>query len=118
MAKTANAGFVFNFVAGAVPATIPAAPEYQENFRVRRQVADRISAPTTLNSMYFDQTKRQIIVICNDGKTRKCNVDRLPSRDVANALYKKLQQVGKKQEAVSFVAAGGYSPDTWFYAVQ
>jgi len=109
------AGFAFNFGGST---TIGEPTQYQENFRVRKNVADKLSSPTTIAAMHFNETKRQILVFGADGNTRKCNVDRLPDVATAKALWKKLQTMGKAQKTVVFVAAGGFSPDVWFYDVR
>lgn len=104
-----------NVVFSAPKTTITAPEEYQENFRVRRQVADRVSQPVLLQSMAFSETAREIRVFCADGNTRRCKVDRLPTIQDARILWKKLQDLGSKGEPVQFRAAGGFSPDVWFY---
>lgn len=110
------AGFAFQFANGA--SSIAAPQEYASNFRVRKQVADKLSDKVTVVAIHFDEKTREMRAFGSDGMTRKCKVDRLPSLAEGRALWKKLQRVGKTQELVSFVAAGGFSPDVWFYDVQ
>jgi len=112
------AGFAISFASAAPVGTIPAAPEYAPHFRVRRAVADKTSAPVVVSAIHFDEKIRQIQVFCSDGNVRKCNVDRLPTIETGRMLWKLLQTVGKKQTTVVFKAAGGFSPDTWFYTIE
>ena len=115
IAVQAPVGFAFNF-GPAVKITPPA--EYNAAFRVRKDVADKVSSPVTILALHFDEKARQIRVFGSDGLTRKCNVDRLPDTKAAKALWVNLQKIGKAQTEISFVAAGGYSPDVWFYTVK
>jgi hypothetical protein len=87
-------------------------------FRTRYQAEDRVSASVKIVAMHFDEKLRQIRVIGSDTKIRKCNVDRLPSVEVGRELWKMLAKAGKEQKEVQFVAAGGFSPDVWFYTVK
>lgn len=113
------AGFAVAFANASAAATIPEAVPYVPHFRVRAQNADdKISGVTTLLAMHFDENLRQIRVFCADGYTRKCNVDRLPNIETGRALWTLLQTVGKKQTKIRFKAAGGFSPDVWFYTIE
>lgn len=107
-----------SFAAQSASAAIPAAQPYQEQFRVRKQVADRVSQPTIMQSMVFMESTREIRVFCTDGNVRKCKVDRLPTLEDGRKLWTKLQRIGKAGKEVSFVAAGGFSPDVWFYDIR
>jgi hypothetical protein len=112
-----NYTMVFDGVPGAV-LSIPAASPYQEGFRVRKQIEDRMSDPVVLKAIHFDQKTREIRAFGSDGMTRKCKVDRLPSLEEGRALFRKLQELGKAQKKFQFIAAGGYSPNVWFYTVK
>lgn len=98
-------------------ATIPAQPTAPNFVTARPGAADRLSSPTTMMAATFDEKTREIRVFCQDGHTRRCKVDRLPSINVARNLWKKLTKIGGTKPVV-FVAAGGFSPDVWFYEVQ
>jgi hypothetical protein len=108
----------FAGVNGGAVLAIPGTEDYQTVFRVRRHVKDRVSQPVALQALHFDKKDREIRVFGADGLTRKCKVDRLPSLDDARALWTKLQEVGKAGKEIQFVAAGGYSPDSWFYTIK
>jgi len=54
-------------------------------------------------------------VACSDGVSRVCRLDRLPSLEVGRALWRRLQAAGSAGSLVSFSAAGGFSPDRWFF---
>jgi hypothetical protein len=101
----------------AVAATIPAQPVASNFVTARPGAADRLSSPTTMMAATFDEKTREIRVFCQDGHTRRCKVDRLPNINVARGLWKKLTKIGGSKPVV-FVAAGGFSPDVWFYDVK
>ena len=87
-------------------------------FRVRNtQAADKTSGPVTIKAMHFDEKTREIKVFCDDGRVRRCKVDRLPNVAVGRFLWKELALLGKNNVPVCFTAAGGFSPDVWFYDV-
>jgi len=87
-------------------------------FRVRTAGRpDRVSAPVTIKAIHFDEAAREIKAFGSDGKVRRCKVDRLPSLETGRALWKELQLLGKQQIPLTFIAAGGFSPDVWFYDV-
>ena len=90
----------------------------QQAFRTTRTGADRHSKAVTMMACHYDDKSKSIRVFCSDGYTRQCNIDRLPSIEVGRALWKTLQEYGKNGLSVQFVAAGGFSPDRWFYDVQ
>jgi len=87
-------------------------------FTTSRSGKDRVSAPVTLEAMHFDDTTKSIKVFCSDGNLRECRVERLPSIEVGRKLWTKLQQIGEAKREVTFIAAGGFSPDKWFYTVE
>jgi len=86
-------------------------------FTTKRVVADRKSIVTTIKAMHFDQETRSIKVFCADGFTRECKVDRLASLEAGRALWEQMSKACKEETAMQFVAAGGFSPDKWFYTV-
>lgn len=97
------------------------APTVQKTkaFDTSRTGKDRISDPVTLEAMHYDQATSSIKVFCSDGNLRECRVQRLADREVGGrALWAKLQAAGKNKTPVQFIAAGGFSPDKWFYAVE
>ena len=98
----------------AVGATMPINPV----FRTSRTGADRLSKPVQLIACHFDEKARAIRVFCSDGLTRQCNIERLPSIEHARSLWKALQEAGKNNLPVKLVAAGGFSPDRWFYNIE
>lgn len=113
------AGFSIAFANNVVAGELPEAVPYVPHFRVRAQNAeDKVSDVVTLIAIHFNKDTRQILAFCSDGKTRKCNIDRLPNIETARALFGLLQTVGKKQTKIRFKAAGNFSPDTWFYTVE
>jgi len=104
-----------NFTAAASPITA----QQQAVFKTARpQLADRLSSPVTLMALTFDEGNREIRVFASDSKMRRCKVDRLPSIEYARTLWTRLQKAGTAGKNVVFVAAGGFSPDTWFYDVK
>jgi hypothetical protein len=100
----------------------------KRTFNTVRTGADRTSVPVHMLTCYFDQKQREIKVMCNDGKLRTCKIDRLQDSnengqlvkgiDKARKLWKDIQEYGANKLPVQFTAAGGFSPDTWFYKVE
>jgi hypothetical protein len=114
MARSA-VSFIPSFVnylttAPSIPTTKP--------FNTTRTGQDRVSAPVKIDAMHFDKVTNSIKVFCSDGNLRECRVSRLTSLDAGRQLWKQLQEIGKAEKEVQFVAAGGFSPDKWFYTVQ
>jgi hypothetical protein len=87
-------------------------------FDTKRTGADRSSVRVTIEAMHFDDATKSIKVFCSDGNLRECRVSRLPSVEHGRVLWRKLQEIGQKQQLVSFKAAGGFSPDKWFYTAE
>jgi hypothetical protein len=98
----------------AVGATMPVT----QAFRTTRTGADRLSDDVQLMAVHFDDKARCIRAMGSDGKLRQCNIDRLPSLDDARQLWKRLQTAGQAGVYVKFIAAGGFSPDRWFYTIE
>lgn len=85
-------------------------------FDTSRTGKERVSALVTIDAMHFDQATSSIKVFCSDGNLRECRVNRLPSVEHGRVLWRQLQAAGKAKQEVSFKAAGGFSPDKWFYS--
>jgi len=88
------------------------------NFVTSRKGADRKSEPVLMMDARFDEATNTINVYCADGKMRTCRLDRLPSLEHGRALWASIQKAGKAKKPVQFVAAGGFTPDRWFYAIE
>ena len=86
-------------------------------FNTSRTGKDRTSKAVTIEAMHYDEATKSIKVFCSDGNLRECRTARLPDLEVGRQLWRKLQKAGKEKQEVSFVAAGGLSPDKWFYSV-
>jgi hypothetical protein len=99
------------FTASVLKAAAPA-------FTTSRRGADRKSQPVLMMDARFDETTQSINVYCADGKLRSCRLDRLPSLEAGRALWASIQKAGKAKKPVTFVAAGGFTPDRWFYAIE
>jgi len=94
------------------------APAANKAFATTRIGQDRVSHKVLVEAMHFDQASKSIKVFCSDGNLRECRVERLESAEAGRALWRQLQSVGSKKQEVSFKAAGGFSPDKWFYTVE
>jgi hypothetical protein len=81
------------------------------------QAATKYSEPQAILLVQKDIAKREIRVIGEDGNVRVCKVDRLPSTQYANELYATLKAAKDSETVVCFMAAGGFSPDKWFYDI-
>lgn len=86
-------------------------------FTTSRKGSDRKSAHVVMQDARFDEATQSINVYCDDGKLRSCRLDRLPNLEAGRALWSAIQKAGKAQTPVQFVAAGGFTPDRWFYAI-
>jgi len=75
------------------------------------------SEATTIVSIHYNATTREIRAVGDDGNVRICKVDRLPSIEHGRTLWKIL--VGAKNEGtiIQFMAAGGFNPNRWFYDI-
>jgi hypothetical protein len=87
-------------------------------FTTSRKGADRKSSPVTMLDARYEEATQSIKVFCSDGKLRECRVERLTSKDDARALWSAIQKAGKAKAPVVFVAAGGFTPDRWFYTIE
>jgi hypothetical protein len=101
-----------------LPAMSAVGPTTSVNrFKTARTGADRVSKSTTITAMHYDDKARAIRVFCADGATRTCLIDRMPSMEAGRQLWSALKGAGQEGSEVQFVAAGGFSPDRWFYDV-
>ena len=110
----ARVSFVPSFVNYAIGEKKPEA----KAFNTSRTGKDRVSAPVKIEAMHFDDSTKSIKVFCSDGNLRECRTARLPDLEAGRQLWRKLQKAGKEKQEVSFTAAGGFSPDKWFYTVE
>jgi hypothetical protein len=86
-------------------------------FTTTRKGADRMSDAVTMLDARYEEETQTIKIFSSDGKLRECRIERLPSKEHAKALWKTIQSAGKAKTPVKFVAAGGFSPDRWFYQI-
>lgn len=91
--------------------------ETSGEFLTTRAGPVRLSIPHTIVSGTFDSTMREIQVFTENGKIHRCKVDRLPDAEAGRALWKKLVAAQKKETSIRFKAAGGFSPETWFFDI-
>jgi methylaspartate ammonia-lyase len=111
-----RASFVPSFVEQAM--TFGVKRPVHVAFDTTRAGADRISTSVKIDAMHFDHKTKSIKVFCSDGNLRECRVERLPSLEIGRALWRQLADIGNAGMEVQFKAAGGFSPDKWFYAVE
>jgi hypothetical protein len=88
-----------------------------KRFDTKRTGADRYSANVMIKALHYDESAKAIRVFCSDGMTRTCLVNRLASIEDGRTLWKALKEAGQNNEEVCFIAAGGFSPDRWFYDI-
>lgn len=89
---------------------------------------DKLSAPVGIEMMNFIKSQDKtligsIMVWGTDGKARECKIDRLHQNKeqaalIGRALWAKCAKAGKEGTVIRFRAAGGFSPDRWFYTVE
>jgi hypothetical protein len=99
------------FTASVLKAVTPA-------FTTSRKGIDRKSSAVVMQDARFDEATQSINVYCADGKLRTCRLDRLPNLEAGRALWAAIQTAGKAKKPVTFVAAGGFTPDRWFYTIE
>lgn len=112
MAATKSVSFIPSFVSFATAPRIEAPVKV---FNTSRTGKDRMSSPVQVEYMHYDEVTKSIKVVGSDGNLRECRTERLPSLEHGRVLWKKLAQAGKNKTSIQFVAAGGFSPDKWFY---
>jgi hypothetical protein len=78
---------------------------------------DRVSQPTKITDLSFNEVTRSIEVTCDDRRKRQCRIDRLANDKMVKDLQKALQEAYDKKTSVQFVAAGGADANVWFYRV-
>jgi hypothetical protein len=75
------------------------------------------SEPMNIVALHYDQSQRQIRAVGADGNVRVCKIDRLQSINHARTLWAMLQGAKRAGTIISFMAAGGFSPDRWFFDI-
>ena len=114
MAALKSVSFIPSFIAQVTqPKAAPVV-----HFNTSRTGKDRMSAEVKVEYMHFDEVTKSIKVVGSDGNLRECRTERLPSLEHGRLLWKKLAKAGKEKATVQFVAAGGFSPDKWFYDIE
>jgi hypothetical protein len=78
---------------------------------------DRKSLPVQIVELAFNERTRSIEVTGSDNRKRQARVDRFANEADLKSLTKRLQSAYDKGTNVSFIAAGGFSPDVWFYNI-
>jgi hypothetical protein len=110
-----RASFIPSFVNGGFTF---GSPTVDKAFNTTRTGTDKRSAPVLLEAMHFDKKTQSIKAFCSDGNLRECRVERLPSIEAGRALWRQLADMGNKKEPITFIAAGGFSADKWFYTAE
>jgi len=82
------------------------------------RMGDRVSEPTRIMDLSFNEVTRSIEVTCDDRRKRQCRIDRLANDKMVKDLQKALQTAYDSKTAVQFVAAGGADPQVWFYTIK
>lgn len=73
------------------------------------------SLPVVVQALSWDAVRRAIVVVCDDGRVRRCRVDLLPSLEMGRSLFVALRAASRLDKVlVQFVSAGDWSPDEWF----
>jgi hypothetical protein len=76
-----------------------------------------IISSEAMNIIGLHYENKEIRAIGADGNVRVCKIDRLPSVEVARGLWKRLRTAMDNGEIISFQAAGGFSPNRWFFDI-
>lgn len=86
-------------------------------FITSRAGVDRFSKPHTITKGTFDDLSREIRVYTEENRMLRCKIDRMPTVTAARKLWKDLVKAHNEGTTVRFVAAGGFDPEQWFYAL-
>ena len=118
MAAT-RASFIPSFTSFAMSYQSAIPTVETKSFNTTRTGKDRVSNSVTIQAMHYDEVTKSIKVFGSDGHLRECRVERLPGGvEQGRQLWRELQAYGKAGTSLQFVAAGGFSPDRWFYSVR
>jgi len=79
---------------------------------------DRMSQPTVIVELKFNEITRSIEATCSDRRLRQVRIDRLPSDRAIQLLTQALQVAMDTKQEVQFIAAGGADPSVWFYNIK
>ena len=95
------------------------APDSTNVFVTRSPLEDdRLSGEVRINFLEYDEPTRTIVAIGTDGRKRQCRIDNFENTEVLRELTRKLQLAYDENQLVQFIAAGGNSPDIWFYDIR
>jgi site-specific recombinase XerC len=81
------------------------------------KAAVRYSEPMQIVAMHYDTDTREIRVVGEDGNVRTCKIARMDLNH-ARELWTNLKEIKNSAREIQFMAAGGFSPDKWFYDVK
>lgn len=88
-------------------------------FKVTNErAAIRLSEPMQIVAVHYNEASREIRVVGEDANVRVCKIDRLTSINAARELWKALIEAKNSTREVQFKAAGGFSPDRWFFDIE
>lgn len=81
------------------------------------EAAVKHSEPCTIVACHFNEATREIRAVGDDTNVRICKIDRLQSIEHARTLWKILQGATNEGTLITFMAAGGFNPDRWFFDI-
>lgn len=94
----------------------PAAPAFTVT---NEKAAVRLSDPMQIVAVHYDELTREIRVVGEDANVRVCKIERLKGGlDQARKLWVDLIEAKNSTREIQFMAAGGFSPDKWFYDIK
>ena len=111
-----NAKLTFANLGALIGANKVPAPVVFNCANARKAVA--YSAPMQIIKPHFNEERREIEVLGDDGNIRVCKVDRLPELEDGRMLWKKLQKALKSTDEFRFMTAGGNDTNRWFFDIE
>ena len=79
--------------------------------------AIRYSEPMYIVAVHYDKTTNEIRAVGEDANVRVCKVGRMDINE-ARKLWTRLQEAKASSTEIKFCAAGGFSPNKWFFDIQ
>lgn len=81
------------------------------------KAAVRYSEAMQIVALHYDEASREIRCVGEDGNVRTCKIARMDI-NAARELWVNLKEIKNSSSEIQFMAAGGFSPDKWFYDVK
>ncbi len=81
------------------------------------KAAIKYSEPMQIVALHYDEATKEIRAVGEDTNVRVCKIARMDINH-ARELWTNLKEIKNSAREIQFMAAGGFSPDKWFYDVK